>query len=176
LEYLLVAMNVIAETPRLILREMTEADAGHLLALNQNPNVMRYIVGEPPLTTHAEALAVLHERVFPQYARGLGRWACIARNSTDFLGWCGIKHVPEADEYDIGYRFFEPYWGQGYATEAAAAARDFALRHLPGKRVVGRAMRENVASRRVLEKIGMVFAGEAETNGGHEAIYVLSAP
>jgi RimJ/RimL family protein N-acetyltransferase len=47
------------ETRRLTLREMTEADAENLLALNQNPNVTRYMVGEPPLTTREQALAVL---------------------------------------------------------------------------------------------------------------------
>ncbi len=42
-------MPTLLETPRLVLREMTEADAGHLLALSQSPSVMRYIVAEPPL-------------------------------------------------------------------------------------------------------------------------------
>jgi ribosomal-protein-alanine N-acetyltransferase len=161
------------ETRRLLLREMTEADADHLFALSQNPNVTRYIVGEPPLTTREQALAVLRERVFPQYAHGLGRWACIEKSSGDFIGWCGVKHVPEDGEYDVGYRFFEEHWGKGYATEAASAVCDFARRQLQGKRVVGKAMLENRASRRVLEKVGLVFEGEIEEEGCALAVYVL---
>lgn len=161
------------ETRRLILREMTEADAENLLALNQNPNVTRYIVGEPPLTTCEQALAVLRERVFPQYAHGLGRWACIEKSSGDFIGWCGVKHVPEDGEYDLGYRFLEERWGHGYATEAASAVCDFARRQLQGKRVVGKAMLDNLASRRVLEKVGLIFEGEVEEEGCQLAVYVL---
>ena len=168
-------MATMLETRRLLLREMTEADAGHLFALNQNPNVTRYIVGEPPLTTREQALAVLRERVFPQYALGLGRWACIEKRSGDFIGWCGVKHLPEDGEYDLGYRFFEQHWGQGYATEAASAVCDFARQHLSGKRVVGKAMRDNRASRRVLEKIGLVFEGDVESEGCQLAVYVLAA-
>ena len=168
-------MATILTTPRLLLREMTEADAEHLLALAQNPNVTRYILGESPLTTREQALAVLRDRVFPQYAHGLGRWACIERLSGAFVGWCGVKHVPEDGEYDLGYRFFEHYWGQGYATEAAGAVCDFAREHLHGKRVVGKAMRDNRASRRVFEKVGLVFEGDVESEGCQIAVYVLVA-
>jgi ribosomal-protein-alanine N-acetyltransferase len=167
-------MTTILETPRLLLRQMTEADAGNVFALAQNPHVTRYILGEPRLTSLEEALAVLRERVFPQYALGLGRWACIEKRSGDFVGWCGVKHVPEDDEYDVGYRFFEACWGQGYATEAARGACDFARTHLPGKRVVGKAMRDNLASRRVLEKCGLVYEGEVVSECSVLAVYVLA--
>jgi ribosomal-protein-alanine N-acetyltransferase len=166
-------MTAKLETARLLLREMTEDDADHLLALGRNPNVMRFIPGEPPVTTREDALAVLRERVFPQYAMGLGRWACIVKSSGDFIGWCGVKHMP-GDEYDVGYRFFEEHWGKGYATEAASVVCEFAREHLRGKRVVGKAVHDNHASRRVLEKIGMTFEGEEESDGCRLAVYVLA--
>jgi RimJ/RimL family protein N-acetyltransferase len=165
----------ILETSRLLLREMTEADAEHLLALGRNPNVMRYIPGEPPVTSLDDALVVLRERVFPQYAHGIGRWACIEKTSGAFIGWCGVKYIAEDDEYDVGYRFFEEHWGNGYATESASAVCELARRHLVGKRVVGKALRDNAASRRVLEKIGLVYEGEVETEFGPTSVYVLVA-
>ncbi len=165
-------MKTIAETARLVLREMTEADAEHLVLLGRNPNVMRFIPGEPPVETHADALAVVRERIFPQYALGLGRWACIEKATGAYLGWCGIKEID--GEYDIGYRFFEHHWGKGYATEAAIATRDFARAHLRGKRVVGKALVGNAASRRVLEKIGLVYEKEEEREGERAAVYVLT--
>ena len=91
-------MKTVLETERLILREMTEADADNLLALNRSPNVTRYVPGEPPLRTRDDALVVLRERVFPQYERSLGRWACIVKTSGDFIGWCGVKHEADLDE------------------------------------------------------------------------------
>jgi RimJ/RimL family protein N-acetyltransferase len=168
-------VTTILETPRLLLREMTEGDAESLLALGQNPNVMRYIIGEPPVTSREDALAVLRERVFPQYAMGLGRWACIEKLGGAFVGWCGIKHIPEDGEYDVGYRLFEAWWGKRYATEAARAVCELARQKLRGKRVVGLAMLDNAASRRVLEKSGMVLEGESERDGVPMAVYVLPA-
>ena len=167
------AMTTILETKRLVLREMTEADAGGLLALNQNPNVTRYILGESPVTELSQALAILRERVFPQYARGLGRWACIEKSNGDFIGWSGIKHLPETGEYDIGYRLFEHHWGKGYATEAANAVCVFARQRLPFERVIGTAMLDNRGSRRVLEKVGLVFERVVGAPGEQLAIYVL---
>jgi RimJ/RimL family protein N-acetyltransferase len=166
-------MTTKLETARLLLREMTEADAANVLALSQSPNVMRYILGEPILTSLAEAAAVLHERVFPQYARGLGRWACIEKSTGAFVGWSGVKYLEEHDEHDVGYRFLEEHWGKGYATEAGRAVCDFARAHLKGKRVVGKADPENVASRRVLEKCGMVYEGDARDEGHLVAVYAL---
>jgi [ribosomal protein S5]-alanine N-acetyltransferase len=166
-------MKTVLETERLILREMTEDDAGNLFELNQNPNVMRYIPGEPPVTSRDDALAVLRERVFPQYARRLGRWACIVKATGEFIGWSGVKHIPEDGEYDVGYRFLEPHWGKGYATESARAVLAYARQHLAGERVVGKAMLENRASRHVLEKIGLVFEGNAEEEGVQFAVYVM---
>jgi ribosomal-protein-alanine N-acetyltransferase len=165
---------IMLETQRLILREMTEADAADLFALAQNPNVTRYIPGEPPLVTYEQALAVLRERVFPQYALGLGRWACVEKSSGAFIGWSGIKHIPDDGEYDVGYRFFEEHWGKGYATEAGTAVCEFARRELRGNRVVGKAMLENRASRHVLEKLGMVYERDAEEDGCVVAVYVLT--
>jgi RimJ/RimL family protein N-acetyltransferase len=166
-------VNIVLETPRLLLRQMTEADAGALVALNRNPNVMRYILSEPPTRTEEDALSALHERIFPQYALGLGRWACIEKSSGAFLGWCGLKYLAEEGEYDLGYRFAEEHWGKGYATEAASATRDYARKVLSGKRVVGKAACDNVASCRVLSKIGLTFEGHEEHDGLTIAVYVL---
>ena len=165
------AVKTILETERLLLREMTEDDAEHLVELNRNPNVMRYIPGEPPTNTRADALAVIRERIFPQYALGLGRWACIVKASGDFVGWCGVKEV--GGEYDIGYRFMETHWGLGYATESARAVVGFARKHLAGRRVVGKAMTENRASRHVLEKIGLILEGTVSEDGLLLAVYIL---
>ena len=166
-------MKTVLETERLILREMTEADAVNLFELNQSPKVTRYLPGEPPLTTHEQALAVIRERVQPQYPRGLGRWACIVKGSGEFIGWSGVKHFPEYGEYDIGYRFSERYWGMGYATESARAVLAYARKHLAGERVVGKAMPENVASVRVLEKIGLVYEGDTVEDGCLFRVYVM---
>jgi RimJ/RimL family protein N-acetyltransferase len=152
-------MHVIIETERLLLREFTMEDASLVLLLNSDPEVTRY-TGDPIRDkTHAEE--VLRQTILPQYALyNHGRWAVHNRVGLQFLGWCGLKARPERDEIDLGYRFMQTAWGKGYATEAAWACLRYGFDQLGLPRIVGRAMPDNQASIRVLEKCGMSFVGE----------------
>jgi len=164
---------VILTTERLTLRELTEADAEQLYHLNANPNVTRF-VSEPALPDVAAALAILRDIVFPQYrAYGCGRWAVLAREDGAFLGWCGLKYLPDSGDYDIGYRFFEHAWGHGYATEAAAACIRWGRQRFPGARIVGRAIPDNARSIRVLGKLGLRFVRLEHEGGETLALYAL---
>ena len=164
---------MLLETSRLYLREMTEADAHDVYVLNSSANVMRYLGAERMLSSPAEAVSLLRERIFPQYRHyGIGRWAVVLKENGAFIGWCGVKYIVETDEYDLGYRFIEKYWARGYATEAAREVLEYCRRHLVGKRIVGKALLGNAASMRVLEKIGMRFAGHEDDSDGTVAVYV----
>jgi RimJ/RimL family protein N-acetyltransferase len=165
----------ILQTERLLLREMTEADAEHLVRLGQNPNVTRYLP-DTPLAGVEEARRLLETVVFPQYANRIGRWAVILRDTGEFIGWCGLKYYADANEYDLGYRYFEEHWGRGYATEAARAVLRYGVEHLRGARIVGKAMVANAGSRRVLEKIGLAFESYVVEDCGELAVYVLTTP
>jgi RimJ/RimL family protein N-acetyltransferase len=167
--------TAILETARLRLREMVEADVHDVYLLNSSPNVMRYLGAERPLSSLDEALMLLRERIFPQYqSYGVGRWAVILKDNGLFIGWCGLKYEPAANEYDLGYRFIQNYWGKGYATEAARGVLEYCRQHLMGKRIVGKALLENVGSIRVLEKIGMQFERTEEDSDGTVAVYSLN--
>lgn len=150
--------NYILETPRLLLREFREEDAPHFFELNEDPEVIRY-TGDPPFASVEAARQFLLD--YDQYEKhGYGRWAVLLKPESarpEWIGWCGLKYIPELDETDVGFRFFRRYWGRGYATEAARACLDYGFGALGLKRIVGRAMKENAASVRVLQKIGMEF-------------------
>src|SRR5262245_55672167 len=103
---------ILLKTERLWFRELTEADAEDMVRLNANPNVMKYLP-DPPLAGVEHALEVLRTIIFPQYAARIGRWAVLLQDSDEFIGWCGLKHYPEPNEYDLGYRFLEEQWGRG---------------------------------------------------------------
>ncbi len=153
-------MNYLIETSRLGLRELTPGDARHFLDLNADPEVVKY-TGDPPFESIESAKDFLEK--YDQYEKyGYGRWAVILKKSGEFLGWCGLKYLPELDESDLGFRFFRKYWNQGYATEAAKACIEFGFKKLNLKRIVGRAMAANVASVRVLEKCGFHFLREID--------------
>lgn len=152
-------MNVIIETDRLILRTFTIEDAELVYELNKDPEITIY-TGDP-LRDIEHAREVLEKSILPQYALyNHGRWAVLLKPSHEFLGWCGLKYRPELNIIDLGYRFKRSAWGKGYATESANACLDYGFQKLGLERICAHAMPANIASVKVLEKIGMRFIGE----------------
>lgn len=149
-------MNIVFETPRLLLRQFATTDAHLIYRLNSNTKVLTYL-HEPVLHSLDNAAAIIENIILPQYANQLGRWAIIEKANNEFLGWCGLKSRPELGEIDIGYRLLEEAWGRGVATEAALYSLQYGFNHLQLDSIVGRAHIENTASIRVLEKLGMQF-------------------
>ena len=168
-------MNIVIETPRLLLRTFNVEDAPLIYALNFDPEVIRYTLD--PIKDIYHARQVLEQVILPQYALyNHGRWAVHTKPALEFIGWSGLKARPERNEIDLGYRFMKDSWGKGYATEAAWASIQYGFEKLHLKRIVGRAMPENKGSLRVLEKCGMILVGE-ELVDGHPAItYELFNP
>lgn len=137
------------ESPRLRLREWRISDAPWLYRLNQNPAVIRY-TGDSGFRSEIDARALITS--YENYQRdGYGRWMVELKDSGTPIGWCGLKKNPWG--IDLGFRFFEDNWGQGYATEAARVTLEKA-KELGLQELVGRALENNVASVRVLEKLG----------------------
>lgn len=164
-------MKNILETERLLLRELTVDDAENFYDLNLNPNVIRY--------TRDSAFANINEakRFLENYAdykeNGFGRWAVICKSDNKFIGWCGLKYSEDSNETDIGFRFFEECWNKGFATESAEACIHYGFEKLNLKRIIGRAMSENTASIKVLQKIGLSFEKEFIFDGEKGVIYKI---
>ena len=138
------------------------SDAEGMFELDSDPLVHRYLGNTP--VKNIKATRRIIENIRQQYVeRGIGRWAAIEKSSGDFIGWSGLKLNTEQefnnkiDFYDIGYRFIPRYWGKGYATESAVASLDYAFNTLNLKTVVGMAEIENLASNRILQKIGLNY-------------------
>lgn len=168
-------MHIVLETPRLILRQFTEEDAPLILQLNSDPEIVKY-VHEPVLETEAQAKKILTDIILPQYKNSLGRWTIHTKNNMEFIGWCGLKYRPELDEIDLGYRLMQKAWGKGYATEAAQYSLYHGFNILNLKVITGRAHIENLASIKVLEKIGMNFIGEDIVDNCPVKTYTKSNP
>jgi ribosomal-protein-alanine N-acetyltransferase len=150
-------------TRRLEHRAFTLEDSEAFFALNSHPEVMR-LTGEPPLEHLDDARAAIAS--YPDFDQvGYGRWACVLKDSQTVIGFCGLKHLPEFDEVDVGYRFLPQYWGQGFATEACSASVAFGFDVLKLQRIVGFVLPDNSASIRVLEKVGMLRDGEVIYDG-----------
>lgn len=81
------------------------------------------------------------------------------KTTNEFIGWCGLKYRVEIDKVDVGYRLHQKFWGKGFATEAAKRSIDYGFNDLHLNQIFAAAHAENLASIKVLEKIGMHFIG-----------------
>jgi RimJ/RimL family protein N-acetyltransferase len=164
-------MRAILETPRLLLREFQPEDAEHFYELSQDPDVLTY-TGDPPFESVQKAAEFLKD--YYQYKRyGYGRWAVILKETGDFLGWTGLRRDDLMAQTDLGFRLFRKNWGKGYATEAGLACIRYGFNQLHLTRIVGRVMKGNKASIRVLEKCGMTFVKEMEFEAHPGCLYEI---
>ena len=168
-------MKIIFHTPRLYLRQFTIEDAPLILHLNNDPEILKYL-HEPILCNEADAKAMLLKNIFPQYQNNLGRWAAFTKEKNNFIGWCGLKYRPELKEFDLGYRFTKCSWGFGYATEAAMHTIDYGFTNLHLNVITGRSHIQNLASIKVLEKVGMQYVSEAIIDDCPVKTYVIRNP
>lgn len=164
-------MKFIIETDRLLLREFILDDAEKFYQLNLNPNVIKY-TGNAAFKSIEEAKLFL-ENYNDYKTNGYGRWAVINKESNEFIGWCGLKYGEIENQTDIGFRFFEEEWNKGYATESAAACLKYGFEVLKLNRIIGRAMKENTASIKVLEKIGLVYETDCVFENKEAVIYKI---
>lgn len=170
-------MIKIQETPRLYFREILPSDAGNIFELDSNPEVHRYL-GNTPVTSVEECRKVI-EMIRNQYKEnGIGRWAVMEKENNVFIGWAGLKLLKEpinnyVNVYDLGYRFNPKYWGKGYATEAAMCWRDLAFKEMNIEKLYACADAANIASRRVLEKIGMNYVEDFDYEGDASVWYEM---
>jgi len=143
-------------------------DAQDMLQLYSNHQVQMY-TGEAVINSIEEIRDRIKEIQSRDYEnRGLNRWVAILKNGMRFVGWAGLAHLPEFDEIDIGYRFLPEYWGLGLATEASQAILTYGFDKLKLERIIAIAMKENTASIRVMEKVGMEFDKLAPYEPGSE--------
>ena len=143
------------ETDRLILRELQQEDLQQLAPILADPKVMRFsptgVISVGQVQEKIEGFITCYREF------GFGKWAVVLRDSGQLLGYCGIAidQIDGKDEKELGYRIDSGYWGQGLGTEAASAAIKYGFEKFNLPYVLGIVERQNVASVRVLEKVGM---------------------
>lgn len=147
------------QTLRLDLREFMPEDVEEVVRLDGDRRVMRF-VGGGRAHTRDETLAIYPRAM--RYSRlyaDLGIWRASRRDTGDFIGWFSLKYAGKSSDIEIGYRLVPEAWGVGYATEGAAALRDYGFDDVGLSRIIGVTHPGNRASQRVLARIGMVDEG-----------------
>jgi RimJ/RimL family protein N-acetyltransferase len=158
------------QTERLTLRALSEADVEPLYRLMQDPDVMRY-VGDRRVPTLPETWRAVAGWLGHWTLRGYGLWAIQERKSGAVIGRAGIINPEGWPGAEVGYLLGRPWWGRGYATEAARAAMDWGFTAIGFDRLLSLIDPDNAASIRVAERLGETLAGDAEVFGYRVLVY-----
>jgi RimJ/RimL family protein N-acetyltransferase len=170
------------ETPRLLLTSWREEQVQDFLAIASDPEVMRYI-GPGRSWSEEQARAFVERQIAGEAAHGFCLWALIERAGGRLIGQCGLKHVGDTGEIEIGWWLARDRWGQGLATEAARAVVAFAFERLRLPRLISIVQPANTGSIDVMRRLGLRFERSARhgdlglTNPEIEiSIYTLDNP
>ena len=155
-------MNLILETPRLLLRPFKLSDAEAMFEMDKNPEVHKYL-WQTPTKTIDETIKIT-EYILKQYdENSIGRFATILKETGEFIGWTGIKYINDHIEngntnfYDYGYRLGEKFWNKGFATEASMAWLEYGFNKMKINKMNAYTHAENGASNHILQKVGFEF-------------------
>ena len=152
-------------TERLLLREFAAGDWRAVLDYQRDPRYLRYYPWDNRTEADARAFVAMFREWQTEQPRRRFQLAVARRQDGRLIGNCGIRRKPDNDwEADIGYELSPDCWGQRYATEAARAVVDFGFRELRVQRISSWCIADNVASARVLERLGFQREGRLRRN------------
>lgn len=149
------------ETQRLTLRGFVPADIPALHTIVSDREVLRYFPRTEPWERERVERWLNSQPVHWQ-SHGFGWYLVEQRTTAQLMGWCGLRELEDTQEVEVLYLFDKPFWGQGYATEAARRCVADGFRRYGLACIIGLTLPGNLASQRVLEKAGLLFANQAQ--------------
>lgn len=159
----------INNSERLSFRLMNSDDAQALWAIDQDPEVMKYLAkGIPTSLEKVQTVFIPRMQAYRNESLGWGIWQVSDKFTKEYLGWVLVRPMeffndsPNLKDLELGWRFFQHTWGKGYATEAAIAIKDAVvnnaiLKQAPVTHVSALAVADNLASIAVMKRMGMQF-------------------
>jgi len=146
-------------TERLRLRAITEADTPSMIAIFGDPQVLRFLDGEP-ITTPERAEGLVRWFAGNFERREAIRWGITLHRDDTVIGTCGFHRWDRSHFHvEIGYDLASAYWGRGYMTEAMREVIGWCFSHLGVHRIEGDCTDGNLASERVMRKLGFRYEG-----------------
>jgi RimJ/RimL family protein N-acetyltransferase len=176
------------ETERLVLRPPVLEDAGALAPMYADPEVMRY-VGEGRTLTRAETERSVRRMIERWQADGFGLFTTVRKEDEAVIGRVGLllwnaetwepttraAGTNGPTEVEVGYTLGRGFWGQGFATEAARATRDYALGELGAERLIALIIHGNTASENVARKLGLEYERDVVLGRRGAQLFALDA-
>lgn len=172
-------MKTSFESERLLYRELLPTDDVAMFELDSTPEVHTYL-GTKPLESiyqTREIIAAIRQQYLDY---GIARWAVILKETNEFIGWSGLKHISKINGhenvYDLGYRFIPRFWGKGYGYESARAFVDFGFNEMKLEKISAYIDVNNIASQKILEKCGLRFINTFMDEGDLCGWYEIENP
>ena len=142
------------ETPRLNLRPFTTDDLDELADIFSDPLVLKYLAtGQAATREESETALLSIIRLWQRH--GYGRWAVVHRATQKLIGYGGLRNFEGTPE--LVYLLARPYWNCGIATEIARGCLEYGFLYQKFERIVAFTRPDNLASRRVMEKVGLSY-------------------
>ena len=167
-------------TTRLLLRPLAEGDRAALSDLFADEAVRRHLaLGPMPKTGAGKFAASFIRGSRDEWREGhCGALAMVRRAENRTIGYCGLRLLPDRiSAVELLYAVAQVHWGQGLATEAARAVIDWGFANLPVREIHAFTRPDHGASRRVMEKLGLLYRGETDRYYGETlAAYGLARP
>lgn len=148
------------ETERLIMRPFAESDLDAYAEMCADPEVMRYLGGET--WNRMEAWRHMATTLGHWKLRGYGPWAVARRETDELIGRVGFIHPEGWPGFELGWTLARPVWGNGFATEAARRALEYAFTELDRDHVISLIHPENEASLAVAQRLGEKYERDTE--------------
>ena len=165
---------IVLETQRLTLRHATSDDAEFMLRLLNEPSFIRFI-GDRGVRTLDDAERYIADRLVGSYERhGYGLYVVERREEPGPIGICGLVKRDALPDADIGFAFLPEFWSAGYAYESAAAVKQHALSALGMARLLAITNDDNVASIRLVEKLGLAYVRMTELAPGEAPVRLFA--
>jgi len=146
------------ETARLYLRQFTPDDLDDLYRIYSDPEIMKYLTG---VRTREATEIAIHTMLKRWEENNFGMWAVVHKIDRKMIGRCGLGFLDNTPEVELGYVLNKLYWNQGLVTEASLASLNYGFEILQLDRIVAIARPENIASQRVIQKVGMKYEKNA---------------
>jgi RimJ/RimL family protein N-acetyltransferase len=157
-------------TPRLAAERLTQGHLPEIRRMHRDAAVMAQLGG---VRDEAQTAAYLAKNLQHWDEYGFGLWILRERAGGEPVGRAVLRHllVEDVEEIEVGYAFYEPFWGRGLATEVASACLELGRRTLDLPTIVGVTSPENRASQHVLEKVGLVYERDFTHEGAPASLF-----
>ena len=155
------------------MRSLCISDLDALAAIWADPEVTRFLPSRGLPILKADVEKSLMSFIHHWQERRYGIWA-IEDNSSEMVGYCGLRYLDELDEVEVLYGLARSYWGKGIATQAAKASISYGFDVVALDRIIALVLPENIASKRVIEKAGLLYEKQIHIFGLDALYYSLS--